>query len=141
MIETKIKTNEVLLRDGKEWLHFAHPHQILIAERLQDVIPALRELERLIQANDWYAAGFLSYEAASAFDPAHQTKPSAGFPYLWFGLYPKPGVAELPLPKRSKEILSWRPTTDRETYNANIVRIKKYIAEGRTYQVNYTLRL
>src|SRR5687767_5810933 len=139
MIETKIKTNEVLLKDGKEWLHFAHPHLILIAERLQDVIPTLRELERRIQANDWYAAGLLSYEAASAFDPALQTKPTAGFPYLWFGLYPKPRVVELSIPKRPKDILSWLPTTDHEAYNANIARVKEYIAKGQTYQVNYTL--
>jgi para-aminobenzoate synthetase/4-amino-4-deoxychorismate lyase len=37
--------------------------------------------------------------------------------------------------------LNWHPTTDRETYNSAIEQIKDHIAAGRTYQVNYTLRL
>ncbi|HUE99073.1 MAG TPA: aminodeoxychorismate synthase component I, partial [Anaerolineales bacterium] len=47
----------------------------------------------------------------------------------------------LPKPEGFKEILDWQPSTDCETYNSAIVRIKNHIAEGRTYQVNYTMRL
>jgi para-aminobenzoate synthetase/4-amino-4-deoxychorismate lyase len=141
MNKTMVKINEVLLKNHRKWLHFANPHQLISAEELGDVGPALREMERLVQANDWYAAGFISYEAAAAFDPALQTKPIAGFPYLWFGLYPKPRLVELPKPKQPKEVLNWQPTVDRGTYNSAITRIKEYIAEGKTYQVNYTMRL
>jgi para-aminobenzoate synthetase/4-amino-4-deoxychorismate lyase len=139
----QVGRNEVLLKENDEWLHFANSRQIIIAEKLDEVLPALRQIERLIKVNDWYAAGFLSYEAASAFDPAlHASRrPGAGFPYLWFGLYPKPRVFTLPKPKLPKEILDWQPTTDHETYNSGIARIKDHIAEGRTYQVNYTMRL
>ena len=34
-----------------------------------------------------YAAGFISYEAAPAFDRALTTRPPDDFPLLWFGLY------------------------------------------------------
>ncbi len=137
----KIKKNDVLLRDQDQWLHFSDPHKIIVAEKLHEVIPALHEIERLIDANDWHAAGFLSYESASAFDSAHLTTPTTGFPYLWFGLYPKPRITSLPKPKQLKEILDWQPTIDRDAYNAAIAQIKEHIAQGRTYQVNYTMRL
>ena len=135
------KTNEAIIRENDEWLYFSNPHQIITAEKLEDVLPALREIERLIAFNHWHAAGFLSYETASAFDSALQTKPGAGFPYLWFGLYPEPRIVTLPGHEGPKLILDWHPTTDRETYNAAIAKIKDCIAEGKTYQVNYTMRL
>jgi len=68
-----IKTNEVLLKENGEWLHFAMPHHIIIAEKLEEVLPALHETEQLIKVNDWYAAGFLRYEAATAFDTNLET--------------------------------------------------------------------
>lgn len=144
-----IQANEILLKENSQWLHFARPHQIIQANELKDVIPALRELEELIETNQWYGAGFLSYEAAPAFDPAHRTQLGTGFPYLWFGLYPAPRLTKLTehfdrvqhRPARPKEALSWFPTVDRDTYNAAIHQIKEHIAEGRTYQVNYTMRL
>ena len=136
-----VHENEVLLKDNTAWLHFTKPYQVFVAETQDDVLPSLRELERLVQANDWYAAGFLSYEAASALDPAHQTRGESEFPYLWFGLYPKPRVVALPKPEGSKETLDWRPTISGETYHSAIAKIKDHIAEGRTYQVNFTMRL
>jgi len=80
------KQNEVLLRANEEWLYFSNPYQIIKSETLADVVAALRKVEGLVAANHWYAAGFLSYEASSAFDLALKTKPEAGFPYLWCGL-------------------------------------------------------
>jgi para-aminobenzoate synthetase/4-amino-4-deoxychorismate lyase len=152
-----IRANEILLKDGDHWLHFGNHHCLVAAGALEDVLPALREIERLIATRGWYAAGFLSYEAASAFDPSLHTYASSPFrrqpsplgsareiefPYLWFGLYPKPQVVTLPTANEApKASLSWLPTTERDTYNKAIAKIKEYIARGRTYQVNYTMRL
>jgi para-aminobenzoate synthetase/4-amino-4-deoxychorismate lyase len=157
-----VKTNEILLQENGGWLHFSEPQRILKAERPEEVLPALREIERLGKVNDRYAAGFLSYEAASAFDANLRTHATnsllneqsslpleerghpeqfANFPYLWFGLYSKPRRVRLPKPLQPKEALNWEPAIDRETYNAAITQIKDHIAEGRTYQVNYTMRL
>ena len=133
--------NEVLLKNDGEWLHFRNPHRLIVAERLEQVFPALREIERLIESHGWYAAGFLSYEAAPAFDRSFQTHPAGGFPYLWFGLYPEPNLARLPRPEAAPGILSWSPDVDRATYNTAIAKIRASIAEGKTYQVNYTMRL
>ncbi|HET9591054.1 MAG TPA: aminodeoxychorismate synthase component I, partial [Anaerolineales bacterium] len=152
---TLIRTNEILLKDSDRWLYFSRPRQIVAAETLHDVQPAFEEIERLIQTHGLYAAGFLSYEAASGLDPVLRTRASMSnlneassfsstgeaFPFLWFGLYPGPRTVSLPGPMRPKEKLTWQPTTDRKTYDAAIARIRDYIAEGRTYQVNYTIRL
>ena len=135
------KINEVLLHDDAHWLYFSAPHCVISVDEIKEVLPALDEIERLMKANDWYAAGFLSYEAASAFDEALQTHIASGFPYLWFGLYSKPRTVTLPAPKLPKELLRWQPSTDYKTYQEAIDQIKQRIASGQTYQVNYTMRL
>jgi len=50
-------------------------------------------------------------------------------------------VVTLPKPVQPKATLDWQPTVDSETYKAAITQIRKHIAEGRTYQVNYTMHL
>ena len=37
--------------------------------------------------------------------------------------------------------MNWQPTIDHEIYDSALAQIKEHIAEGRTYQVNYTMRL
>lgn len=149
------QNGEVLLRQNNDWLHFSHPHRVIEIQESDDVVPALREIEDLVTNNGWHAAGFLSYEAAPAFDKALITCASTSlldehsslhsvredFPLLWFGLYPAPRLISLPQPASPKPVLSWSPTVPRETYNAAIEQIKDHIAHGRTYQVNYTMRL
>ena len=100
-----VKVNESLLKKDHAWLHFANPFRVISVETLPDILPALQEVERLTQTNGWYAAGFLSYEAASAFDAAVRTLPGTGFPYLWFGLYPEPRMVTFPTPEGVKPIL------------------------------------
>lgn len=136
-----IQTNELILRDGDAWLHFANPQRVIIAEQLQEVLPALREIEDAVNTNRLYAAGFLGYESAPAFDAAHQTHASSGFPLLWFGLYPQPRFFSPPQPASPKPALIWSPTVERATYNSAIDSVRARIAEGQTYQVNYTMRL
>jgi para-aminobenzoate synthetase / 4-amino-4-deoxychorismate lyase len=148
------QNNGILLRENDEWLYFSNPYLVISAQTLDEVLPALREIERLIQVNDWHAAGFVSYESAPAFDKALRVKRSdeslprstdetqlTGFPLLWFGLYPPPRLISLPEPASAKLALSWLPTVDRNTYNGAIEQVKDHIAHGRTYQVNYTMRL
>ncbi|GAB4456431.1 MAG: aminodeoxychorismate synthase component I [Anaerolineales bacterium] len=133
--------NEVLLREGSQWLYFTQPHQIIQTHTLSEVPPALRQIQDLVEHKNWHAAGFLSYEAAPAFDNALQTRPLTGFPLLWFGLYPPPRLVSLPEPASPQPALTWSPAVDRQTYNHAIAQIKEHIARGRTYQVNYTMRL
>lgn len=136
-----INKNEILLKDRDAWLHFRDPYEILVASRLEDVPGLLEEAGKRVESRGWHAAGFLSYESAPAFDRIFPSRDLDSFPYLWFGLYPQPRSVRLPIAIQPAVSLDWRPTVDRETYNLAIDRIREYIASGRTYQVNYTLRL
>ena len=51
-----------------------------------EVLPALRHLEAQVRGR-LYAAGYIAYEAAPAFDTALQVRSGSSLPLLWFGLY------------------------------------------------------
>ena len=139
-----IGRNEILLKSNNEWLHFTKPHHIISAAHHADVRGALREVERLVNSNHFHAAGFVSYEAAPAFDSALQVRSADDFPLLWFGLYPEPGIlqtSEVLSDLEGLSALDWKASITHESYNTAIEKVKDYIALGKTYQVNYTMRL
>lgn len=123
------------------WLQFEEPRQAVVVRTLPDVVPALARLEQEVNSNGLFAAGFIAYEAAPAFDNALRVRtPPPDFPLVWFGLFENPVPVRLPAPAR-RIPLQWRPTISREEYEAAIAAIKKFIANGDTYQVNYSFRL
>ncbi len=139
-----IGKDEVLLKNNNEWLHFANPHYIVNTTSVADVRHALQEVERLVNSNNWHAAGFVSYEAAPAFDNAMHVRNAGDFPLVWFGLYSEPDIiktSEVLRDFRGLVALNWQADIDQASYNSAIEKIKDYIARGRTYQVNYTMRL
>ncbi|HEY5653637.1 MAG TPA: aminodeoxychorismate synthase component I [Pontiella sp.] len=90
-----------------------------------------------------FAAGFISYEAAPAFDHALKTHSSDGFPLLCMGLFRAPDVLEEieEVPSFAYEIGALSPSVSKDEFISAIGEIKNRIAEGATYQVNYTYRL
>ncbi len=76
----------VLLQHGRSWRRFQEPVRVVTAVSPQEVLPALVELETAVQAENLFAAGFITYEAAAAFDLAVH-RPLDGLPLLWFGLF------------------------------------------------------
>ena len=129
------QNNEVILRsaDG-EWLHFCNPRKVLCAYAVDEVLPLLAEAA----ATRGWAAGFVSYEAASAFDSALPDLKSHR-PLLWFGIYDEPVNADLPTGKPLNS--EWTSDTSRAEYFRQIDTIKKCIEAGESYQVNYTIRM
>ena len=77
-----------ILRDAAtgKWRLFERPKELVVARVTGEVIPALRKIEAAC-AGGLYAAGFMAYEAAHAFDPALRVQAAGAFPLLWFGLY------------------------------------------------------
>ncbi len=78
----------VILQDGRRWLTFEEPVRVITAVHPPDVMPALRAVDTAV-AQGLYAAGFIAYEAAAAFDLAVHP-PMDDLPLLWFGLYQQP---------------------------------------------------
>ncbi len=138
-------TNEVVIQDvtAKRWLHFREPLQVIRADCVEEVAPGLRLVEAAVQEQGLYAAGFISYEAAPAFDPALQVLQSTAFPLLWFGIYSQPDMLRT-LPSFSEGVCTqhnWAPDVSQTAYEETIAQIKEHIANGETYQVNYTFHL
>ena len=130
-----------LIQHGNDWLSFTEPVEVLTARTPDEVFQCLEKIER----SGLWAAGFVSYEAASAFDDALKTHEPGNLPLLQFGLFQTlethPGLRP-PLPRRgSYQLSEWEPSVSRDEYFDAISSIKEHIAAGDTYQVNYTFRL
>lgn len=130
-------------RPRARWLLFRDPVKTLAAWRPVEVAPLLREVEAAVEERSLHAAGFLSYEAAPAFDPALRVKADDGFPLAFFGCYAAAEPVDLPpfRPEEALPALAWASSIERGDYDRRIARIREYIAAGDTYQVNYTFRL
>ena len=134
--------NLVVLRDAasRRWLRFRNPVEILAAGRRADVLPRLRAAEQAVEQRGLHAAGWISYEAAPAFDPALAVREAGDFPLLWFGLYEKPEPIDLP-PAGALPAEDWPADLAPDAYARAFDCIKTHIREGDTYQVNFTHRL
>lgn len=128
--------------EREEWLNDENPREIIEARQHGDVLAALQYVESFVQERGAFAAGFISYEAAPAFDATLRVRqPDASFPLLWFALLERPKSFRLPSTVSSNLPLTWQPNVSRQEYRAAIERIKQYIGAGDTYQVNYSFRL
>ncbi len=135
---------QVFLHDnGARWLYFRDPVEVLTVRNLAEIGPTLEKIARRVTEQGLYAAGFLAYEAAPAFDSALQVRPAGQLPLLWFGLYPPPET--LPAPGTGNpaafELGDWRPSVTLDEYRQAFTSVKNHIARGETYQVNYSYRL
>src|SRR5207244_8399366 len=117
-----------ILRDAVtgKWRLFERPKELVVARAPGEVIPALRKIEAEC-AKGLYAAGFIAYEAAPAFDPALRVQADGVFPLLWFGLYdafhdlPEQAVEQGFSPVAPADLPDrWAPSIDRERYAAAI---------------------
>lgn len=124
------------------WLGFDDPVAIGEARTLTEAIPTLRIVSERVASEGLWAVGWVSYEAAPAFDPALISRPASAFPLVWFGLFHAP--RELPptvLTPVPGEPIEWQTTVSAAQHRDAIERIRHYIHSGDTYQVNYTRRL
>ncbi len=120
---------------------FARPRETVVASALGEVLPALGRIERALAEGRW-AAGFLAYEAAGAFEPALATHAPADLPLLCFGIYDEPQAkAEPPASDGDCEIGPWQARVSEAAYKEAVGQIREHIAAGDTYQVNYTFPL
>ncbi|MCU0222916.1 MAG: aminodeoxychorismate synthase component I [Acidobacteria bacterium] len=122
---------------------FADPVAVLEA-RAPDEVPALLgEVERAAATGRW-AAGFVAYEAAPAFDAALVTHPPGPLPSAWFALFDaaEDEPAAVPAGTRSPGPAErLEPDTGEAAWLDAVAAVRAAIARGDTYQVNLTLRL
>lgn len=133
----------VLARDPESdgWLEFVSPEVVLSSSKIGEVKSVIREAERLSVANNLWVAGWISYEAAAAFDPQLPGGLGEDKPLVWFAAFKEPKrVESVPVPQ-SKQMLSWWPMMGEAQYRAAFSRVHEHIARGDTYQANLSFRL
>jgi para-aminobenzoate synthetase/4-amino-4-deoxychorismate lyase len=136
----------VIVRDAASgnWRLFERPLAVIVAREVGEVLPALERVERECSLHHKHAAGFISYEAAPAFDSTLRTQPPDHFPLLWFGVYDaacERSLDELGPAAGSTTEELWEPSISSEHYSRVFADLQELIRDGDTYQVNYTYRL
>lgn len=118
---------------------FSQPEKVIVAYSVEEVIPSLQKIEKAVEKG-YYAAGFLTYESAPAFDSAFKVKAETHMPLLWFGLFSEVQNRSIQSSGYYQHS-SWIPSVQRVGYDAALDSIKRHIENGYTYQTNYTIRL
>ena len=115
----------------------------LKTRNLDQVEDLLREVEAY-QEQGFYAVGYVSYEAAPAFEKKFAVHPAPlmGEYLLYFTIHEE--VETLPFPEHYEAVdlpANWKEEVEAPAYQEAIETIHHHIRQGDTYQVNYTVQL
>ena len=144
MTDIRKPDSRAVLREPRsdKWLDFTSPCRILTTRRIDEVLPLMRQVDKAVEREGLYAVGFISYEAAPAFDACLPSKGEGECPLLWFGLFRRVNeMATLPKGRGANLPVSWQPSVTQDEYRRCLRSIHRYIRDGDTYQVNFTYRL
>ena len=142
---------------------FLRPKKTISTFKIKEIKDCFAELDKALKEG-YYVAGFLSYEAGSAFEERLMHRQTFAFPLLWFGVYEEPLIynhrkgefekSSAQARRLTKEVVRTKNYKQRDyllkniranvsepSYLKAIARIKSLIARGSTYQVNYTFKL
>lgn len=118
---------------------FKNPFKIIVAYTVEEVLPSFQLIQQAIE-DGYYAAGYVSYESAPAFDQAMKVNSNPTMPLLWFGIFKEP-LHESLVSNEQYEHTKWLPKVTMSQYESSISSIQNAIKNGDTYQTNYTIRL
>ena len=122
---------------------FTQPIKELKTRDLSEVADLLAQVESY-QEQGYYVVGYVSYEAAPAFEEklAVHKAPLLAEYLLYFTVHDR--VETSPIPLTYEEIVlpsRWQEETSAENYEKAIAQIHHHLRQGDTYQVNYTVQL
>jgi para-aminobenzoate synthetase/4-amino-4-deoxychorismate lyase len=135
-----------VIRDAERnrWLLFQRPVDVIATHDLDSLVAEFERAERAVHQGGLCAAGFLAYEAAPAFDQALQVRPpDPQLPLLHFALYRRMIELEQPpaIDPDGYSLGDWQPSISRQEHRRAVDRIRAFIRDGDTYQVNFSFRL
>lgn len=123
---------------------FKKPMKVIQAFDNKSFVEAFSQIEELRKQNKYYLLGYIRYEAKEVFIGG---KIKSKYPLLYFEVFDSchcersEAIQETKyfgLPRRGFASPRNDATIDYQNYSKAIKQIKKEIAEGNTYQVNYT---
>ncbi|WP_243366918.1 aminodeoxychorismate synthase component I [Fundidesulfovibrio soli] len=121
-------------------LSFDSPREIIAAHDASGVLAGIERVQAATSEGSW-AVLALAYEAGQAFHPAMPGRNTAPLPLLWAAIYSHPTSRPETSPALPWRVGPWRAAIRPEEYGAGVRRIREYIRQGETYQVNYTFPL
>ncbi|EFX56298.1 aminodeoxychorismate synthase, component I [Streptococcus sp. C300] len=122
---------------------FTQPIKELKTRDLSEVADLLAQVESY-QEQGYYVVGYVSYEAAPAFEEklAVHKAPLLGEYLLYFTVHDRVETSPIPLTYEEVDLPSrWQEETSAENYEEAIAQIHHHLRQGDTYQVNYTVQL
>jgi len=128
----------------QEEIWFTEPIRIVTAFHLKEVVRAMQEVDAAVAEGMW-AAGYVRYEAAPAFEGAMQTQPAdPRYPLVCFGIFAQPST-QPPITKlnglHNGQLGPMQPGVTKAIYDEAIGSIRESIGRGDIYQANYTFPL
>jgi para-aminobenzoate synthetase/4-amino-4-deoxychorismate lyase len=138
-----LETIEAVIQlEARTWVRLTNPIDVIQTRRVDDVTKVLDQVERLTLVGGHHAAGFVSYEAGAAFGLRTRHN-QLDLPLVWFALFDRANVRPVdpPAPMGDPSFGPLHASVDRASYRSAVRLIKQRIADGDTYQVNYTFRL
>jgi para-aminobenzoate synthetase/4-amino-4-deoxychorismate lyase len=122
---------------------FTNPVKIITAKTYKELHNFLRDIDEY--SKKYWLCGYLSYEAGYAFEEKFngfkKKINTASMPLGWFGLFKKPCIfnsGKLNFTTKASALPALTHGLDRDNYYNKINEIKRFIAKGDTYQVNFT---
>ena len=124
------------------WLCHRQPRHLIRADSLAAVNHAIRQADAEI-ARGREVAGFVSYEAAAAFDAAQQTHPpDPTLPLVWLAVFDQPPAPQASIKTSAAFITGQiRAAVGVRQHARAVAEIDRRITAGDVYQVNYTYPL
>ena len=122
---------------------FTQPIRELKTRDLSEVANLLAQVESY-QVQGYYVVGYVSYEAAPAFEEklAVHKAPLLAEYLLYFTVHDRVETSPIPLTYEDVALPSkWQELTSAENYEKAIAQIHHHLRQGDTYQVNYTVQL
>ena len=122
---------------------FTQPIKELKTRDLAEVADLLAQVESY-QEQGYYVVGYVSYEAAPAFEKklAVHKLPLLGEYLLYFTVHDRVETSPIPLTYEEVDLPSnWQEVTSAADYEKAISQIHHHLRQGDTYQVNYTVQL
>ena len=122
---------------------FIQPIKELKTRDLSEVANLLAQVESY-QEQGYYVVGYVSYEAAPAFEEklAVHKVPLLGEYLLYFTVHDRVETSPIPLTYDDIDLPSnWQEVTSEADYEKAIAQIHHHLRQGDTYQVNYTVQL
>ncbi len=144
----KSRHNAIIFdKDSSCWMLLNNPIVSFYTCKISEIKDILNEIEKLSKRKGLFAVGFVSYEAAPAFDGALKVKSQSvhkhSFPLVSFKLFKNIEIVKSICSKEAynEQKLIWQSSISKREYISAVNKIKFLIQSGDTYQVNYTIRL